>query len=264
MALAEHFQNAPRPPPRLIRPGQEGNAGGILQTVVTVDVDLDTGVVVELPTWTPPHRPPEGVYALVWHHGEPVGDVTLLGDPAELIPVLPELARHHLHRAILEHQLRDVLAHRWDVAGLSLAELLATPHPERRPTDAAEVTVAVCTRDRPDQLRACLTSIAGLSSRVGEVLVVDNASRDRATEDVAAEFPFVRYVPEPRAGLDWARNRALLEARTDVVAFTDDDALVHDRWVDGLLRAFTDEPDAVAVGGLVVAAELMTPAQVVF
>jgi glycosyltransferase involved in cell wall biosynthesis len=103
-----------------------------------------------------------------------------------------------------------------------------------------------------------------MTSQVAEILLVDNASPDDRTREVTEEFPSVRYIWEPRRGLDWARNRALAEARTAVVAFTDDDALVHPGWVDGLLRAFRDEPEAVIVTGLVLPAELATPAQILF
>ena len=67
-----------------------------------------------------------------------------------------------------------------------------------------------------------------------------------------AEEHGVAYIREPRAGLDWARNRALLEATTPVVAFTDDDVLVHPGWIAGIARAFREEPDAVAVTVVIV------------
>lgn len=264
VSFADELRNTARPLPRLLLSSSATQRLKVPETIVSVDVYLDKGLSTGLPTWTAPHRPAEGVHALVWHHGEPLGDLTLVGDPSEILPELPQVAAKYLRRAVLEHQLRDALSHRWDIAHLSIADLLATEHPEQPPVDASQVTVAVCTRDRAGQLRDCLTSIGALRSRVSEVLVLDNASHDGGTRDVAAEFPFVRYVREPRIGLDWARNRALLEAQTDIVAFTDDDAIVHDGWVEGLLRAFADEPDAVAVGGLVVAAELMTPAQIIF
>jgi len=163
---------------------------------------------------------------------------------------------------VLEHLLADALA---TPGGLHLARergLRAVPHP-RRAADTAAITVAVCTRDRPEDLRHCLAAIARLRGGVGEVLVVDNASRDDRTRQVAAEFG-VRCVREPRAGLDWARNRALLEARTPVVAFADDDVLVDPDWAAQLALAFEDEPAALVVTGLVAPAEFSTPAQVMF
>jgi glycosyltransferase involved in cell wall biosynthesis len=71
-------------------------------------------------------------------------------------------------------------------------------------------------------------------------------------------------VREPRRGIGWARNRALLEARSSLVAFIDDDCLVHPRWAEALLMAFDAHPEAVAVMGMVGPAELSTTAQIQF
>ncbi|MEP7176632.1 MAG: glycosyltransferase, partial [Gemmatimonadales bacterium] len=60
---------------------------------------------------------------------------------------------------------------------------------------------------------------------VAEILVVDNAPPDDATQDLVARYPSVRYVREPIQGLDFARNRALASASGEVVAFLDDDAV---------------------------------------
>ncbi|MGY1670994.1 glycosyltransferase family 2 protein [Geodermatophilus sp. SYSU D00710] len=250
------------------RPGRGGRLrrpdGRPFESLVIADVDMEAGVATAQPTWTRPHRDPEGVHALVWYHGEPIGEVTRAGSPDDVLRTLPYLARQELDDAFVEHQVRDALTtpDGWEVA--VAAGLEAVPHPARATSAASDVTVAVCSRDRPNDLRRCLVAISRLSTEVAEILVVDNASQDGRTRDVVADFPLVRYVREPRQGLDWARNRALLEARTRVVAFTDDDALVHPRWIDGLLQAFADEPSAVVVTGLVVPAELATPAQVLF
>ena len=127
------------------------------------------------------------------------------------------------------------------------------------------VTVAVCTRDRTDDLARCLASLHRVDYPNLDILVVDNAP---ATEETAAlvcdRFPAVRYVCEPRPGLDWARNRAILECRGDILAFTDDDAIVDAGWVAALAGAFAASPDVMAVTGLVVPYELETEAQQLF
>lgn len=97
-----------------------------------------------------------------------------------------------------------------------------------------------------------------------ELLVVDNAPASDATRELVASFAGVRYALEPRPGLDFARNRALAEARGDFVAYVDDDATVDPEWLTGLAEALTENPDAAAVTGLVLPSELETPAQIVF
>lgn len=261
--LVREFREAPHPPPPM-RPLRGEIDGPRYETLVVADVDLDSGCATVQPAFTPLHRAPQGVYALVWHHGEPLGALTFAGRPDDLLATLPERARQTLRRALLEHQVRDALAVQGNITPGSVPDLLDIPHPVPRRNSPLAVTVAVCTRDRPEQLRDCLRSIGQLQGEIADVLVIDNASKDERTRHVAAEFPFARYVREPRRGLDWARNRALLEATTPVVAFTDDDVIVHPYWVKGLVRAFDEEPAAVVVTGLVVPAELATPAQVFF
>ena len=70
----------------------------------------------------------------------------------------------------------------------------------------------------------------------------------------------LQYVRENRPGLDAARNRALREATTPVVAFTDDDAVPEPAWLGHLLRPFED-PRVLCTSGLTLASELETPAQ---
>jgi GT2 family glycosyltransferase len=93
--------------------------------------------------------------------------------------------------------------------------------------------------------------------------VVDNAPRSDATRRVAEKFSGVRYIREPRAGLDVARNTGIQNTTGDIVAFTDDDAVVHPDWI-GRIRQGFKEPDTMALTGLVLPAELETEAQYLF
>src|SRR5690606_34847875 len=94
------------------------------------------------------------------------------------------------------------------------------------------VTVAVCTRDRPEDLALCLEAISQLNYPHLDCLVVDNAPRDESIAQlVRTQFPTVRYICEPHPGLDWARNRAIAEARGEIIAYTDDDVVVDPGWI---------------------------------
>jgi GT2 family glycosyltransferase len=129
------------------------------------------------------------------------------------------------------------------------------------------LTVAVCTRDRADDLAECLRSLLAVRDATPggfEVLVVENAPSNDATARLLEPLPGVRRCVEPRPGLDFARNRAVAEATGDFVAFIDDDVRVDPGWYRGLAAALADNPDAGCVTGLVLAAELETDAQVLF
>jgi glycosyltransferase involved in cell wall biosynthesis len=127
------------------------------------------------------------------------------------------------------------------------------------------VTVAVCTRDRTDDLADCLAALKRLDHPALDLLVVDNAPTADATERLVRErHPRVRYCREPRPGLDWARNRAIREARGEIVAFTDDDVQVDPGWAGAIAALFAEHPEVEAVTGLVAPVELETEAQVLF
>jgi len=91
------------------------------------------------------------------------------------------------------------------------------------------------------------------------VLVVDNDPSDDRTARLSKGFP-VRYVLEPRRGLNWARTRGAEEASGEIVVFIDDDAISGNGWLDAILEPFAN-PEVAAVTGLVMPAELEYDAQ---
>jgi GT2 family glycosyltransferase len=125
------------------------------------------------------------------------------------------------------------------------------------------ISVVVCTRNRPDHLENCLSAIEALSPAPYEVVVVDNDPGSGQTRPVVERHPTVRYVEEDRGGLSAARNAGIQAAKGDVVAFTDDDVIVHSAWIRAIGDAFADRT-AMAMTGLVLPAELSTPAQFAF
>ena len=138
------------------------------------------------------------------------------------------------------------------------------PSTAETPGSPPSVTVAVCTRDRPEDLARCLDALAALRYPALELLVVDNAPATRDAHGVVAARPGVRYAVEPRPGLGWARNRALAEATGEILAFTDDDVVVEPGWVEALAAVFQEDAQVGAVTGLVLPLELETQAQRLF
>ena len=126
------------------------------------------------------------------------------------------------------------------------------------------VTVAICTKDRPDWVARLLSSLLPLRTKHPfEVLVVDNAPSDARTKEVCSKAD-VRYVHEPVPGLNFGRNRAMAEATGEVIAYLDDDVVVDPGWFEGLLRAWRENPDAGLITGLVMPLRLDSAAQVLF
>ena len=137
-------------------------------------------------------------------------------------------------------------------------------------SELPSVTVAVCTKDRPSLLAQCLDSlkINGAwpheKSKILEILVIDNAPSDDRTKFMAESMAGVKYICEPKPGLNFARNTAVRKANGQLIAFLDDDVTVDRHWLDGLQEAWTDNPDAAVFTGLVLPYELATEAQIIF
>jgi len=125
------------------------------------------------------------------------------------------------------------------------------------------VSVVICTRDRPEQLAQCLRSLQNLSQPPHQILVVDNAPTSDATRQLVAQMPNIHYVLEPRPGLSVARNTGIRHSTGDLIAFTDDDVIVHPDWITRLQQSFQDSK-VMAVTGLVLPGELETEAQLIF
>jgi glycosyltransferase involved in cell wall biosynthesis len=135
------------------------------------------------------------------------------------------------------------------------------------PADVTEgsLTVVICTRDRSESLCMTLASLAEQSDSDFEVVVVDN-SHDGAVARRLVGVPglAVRCCHEPAPGLSRARNRALSDVRSELIAWIDDDEVADPDWIAWIKRGFAspERPDAVA--GVMLPAELETDAQVNF
>jgi GT2 family glycosyltransferase len=132
---------------------------------------------------------------------------------------------------------------------------------------APHVTVVVCTRERPGALARCLDSLLAQRYPAFTVLVVDNAPATTATAEVvrsAARRGPVEYLVEHRPGLSFARNAAVATAPNRILAWIDDDEVADAHWLAEVARALADHPEADVISGVIVPAELETPAQLWF
>jgi GT2 family glycosyltransferase len=127
------------------------------------------------------------------------------------------------------------------------------------------VCVAICTRNRTESLRRTLDSIGLQIILPAEILVVDNAPSDASTKKMILEqYPEVRYVLEDRQGLNFCRNRALMETATEVVAFIDDDAVAENGWVAAIEKVFSESHRIAVCTGKVMPYSLETEGQKLF
>lgn len=139
-----------------------------------------------------------------------------------------------------------------------------SPAPRDAVGQVFSVSIVVGTRDRPDDLRQCLTSMRGQETRHRvEIVVVDNHPASGLTPPVLAEFPMVRLVEEPRRGLSYARNAGILASSGDLIVTTDDDVVAPPTWLERLVTPF-QRADVAIVTGNILPLELETRAQQLF
>ncbi|MDW6021999.1 glycosyltransferase [Mesorhizobium sp. BAC0120] len=135
-------------------------------------------------------------------------------------------------------------------------------------TSLPPLSIAICTKDRAERLARLLKSLDAVHKNSAfpsvEIVVVDNASTSSATREAVASFDGFRYVFEPKAGLDFARNAALHAATGALIAYLDDDVVVDRNWLQGLAKACRDNPGAGGFTGLVLPFRLDTEAQIYF
>lgn len=117
------------------------------------------------------------------------------------------------------------------------------------------VSVVVCTLNRAEMLDGALKSLREQQTNGGikfEILVVDDGSSDSTECVVSAQQSVatvsIRYVRQDHAGVAAARNRGVIEAAGDWIAFFDDDQIAASNWLIRLTEKAV-EKNADVVGG---------------
>jgi succinoglycan biosynthesis protein ExoM len=114
---------------------------------------------------------------------------------------------------------------------------------EQATSEPCDLSVVICTVNRPVLLAKAVASAAGQENRLGlatEIVVVDNSAEGRARETVERlarqhSVP-VCYVSERRMSFAYARNAGVAAARGALIAFLDDDEEASPRWSDALVE----------------------------
>lgn len=250
-----------RPVPVAARP-----AGELPATVV----ELELAAPLEPIRLRDGDRSYDCALCLVRLHGCPVGLVWLRPDGGA------EVSRDAIARQIWAAASDRIRAHlaadgQTEPDALPIGGLAGTEAPacwtarDAVRARACPASVVVATRDRPASLERCLESLLELDHPRYEVIVVDNAPSTPATRQLVTGDRFadrVTYICEPRPGLAAAHNRGLTAASGALVAFTDDDVTVDPGWLLELAGGFERTERVACVTGLIVPAQLDTPAQV--
>lgn len=125
------------------------------------------------------------------------------------------------------------------------------------------ISVIICTRNRCSFLQKTLDAFLQQKCQPAEIIVVDNAPSDDATKNLVAQYNNVTYVLEPKAGLSFARNTGIGQAKSPIIAWVDDDVVLHPLWLYRVWETFQTS-DVTAMTGLVIASALETESQQIF
>lgn len=105
------------------------------------------------------------------------------------------------------------------------------------------ISVCICTYKRPQLLKKLLLALDGQRTNklfTFSAVVVDNDCAGSAREIVTLVENLVKYrieyYTEPRQNIALARNKAVLNARGDLIAMIDDDEIPTQEWLLGLIN----------------------------
>ena len=120
------------------------------------------------------------------------------------------------------------------------------------------MSIILCTHrsDRYEDFEEALNSLYAQSYNNLEIIVVVDGNRelyDRIVESGIVDADKVKgkvkvILNEKNLGLSESRNKGIKEAKGDVIAFFDDDAVADKNWIKELVRMY-EEKEAVAAGG---------------
>lgn len=115
------------------------------------------------------------------------------------------------------------------------------------------ISVVIATFHRADYLEKCLKSILSNSYNNYEIIIVDQGRDGKTKKLVNEQFinnKKTKYIHTDIIGLSHARNIGFENAKGEIIAFIDDDAVAAKDWLRAYANAFTEiKPAPGIVGG---------------
>jgi len=118
-----------------------------------------------------------------------------------------------------------------------------------------KIAVAICSYDRYELLNKCIESVINqdYNKNEYEILIVDNSPKNINQDKFYKKFnkatKSTRYLFEPIPGLSQARNHALNECDSTLIAYIDDDAIAHPNWLTEVWNAYQNFEDSAGIIG---------------
>lgn len=118
-----------------------------------------------------------------------------------------------------------------------------------------DFTIVIPVLNEEKRISTCISALLNLDYPKDkyEILIVDNGSRDDSVKIIKSfeknENPKLKLLFEPKAGITFARQRALDEARGTYYITTDADAIVPKNWLKNAKKVFEKDPEIVGITG---------------
>ena len=117
---------------------------------------------------------------------------------------------------------------------------------------SVSVVVSTYTTERLQDVLKCILSLGKQTLRPAEIILVLDPS-ETLFRDYRSRVPaHVKVISSDKMGLSSARNVGIMKAEGEIVAFVDDDAIADKRWLENLVKLYSD-PLVMGVGGSAVA-----------
>jgi glucosyl-dolichyl phosphate glucuronosyltransferase len=112
------------------------------------------------------------------------------------------------------------------------------------------VVVSTYTTKRFDDVMRCILSLRKQTLAPAEIFLVLDPVESLADFYRSRMPPEVNIVISSQMGLSHSRNAGIKNASGEIIAFIDDDAFAHRKWLENMVRNF-DDPKVIGVGGLI-------------
>ncbi len=105
------------------------------------------------------------------------------------------------------------------------------------------LSVIICTKDRPDDLRNCILSILNGERQPDELIIIDDGKFDpdwieTKLSDLDIKFHYRRKSPP---NVNASRNLAVSIASSDILSFIDDDVILDPYYYSSVMKAFEED-----------------------
>jgi len=118
------------------------------------------------------------------------------------------------------------------------------------------ISVVIITRNRPQILKRCLDHLLKQEVSNYEIIVVDSSDNEETKKFLFNNYPNVLYVflPNGKNKMPTSRNLGFKHAKSEVIAFIDDDCIVQKGWLNACARSYISDVIG-GVGGMIIDSE---------